>query len=235
MLKNPTAEFMVQTCLAGERATWPKLSRIRNRCAVELELDAAVQTLRARVVFSPSQVDLRRMTTGSVRGAPRQMGMKRRGSGSHINTQPQNTEDDDSVHNSRTSVSRPPAGLPMRRPISFLVRSATAYPLSFTAIESSAGESTYSARSSDADIDSFSESDASSPEPDDLVMRPRAKVDFFSSSQPVTPGSDHVLATSPLSSRSMISFPRFSLTSSPESKMKMLRPVGGEVKVKAPK
>jgi TAG lipase / steryl ester hydrolase / phospholipase A2 / LPA acyltransferase len=62
MLKNPTAEFMVQACLSGERATWPKLSRIRNHCAVELELDAAVQQLRARVVFSPSQVDLRRVT-----------------------------------------------------------------------------------------------------------------------------------------------------------------------------
>jgi TAG lipase/steryl ester hydrolase/phospholipase A2/LPA acyltransferase len=64
MLKNPTADFMVQACLSGERATWPKLSRIKNHCAVELELDAAVQQLRARVVFSPSQVDLRRFTTG---------------------------------------------------------------------------------------------------------------------------------------------------------------------------
>jgi TAG lipase / steryl ester hydrolase / phospholipase A2 / LPA acyltransferase len=64
MLKNPTSDFMVQACLSGERATWPKLSRIRNHCAVELELDAAVQQLRARVVFSPSQVDLRRFNTG---------------------------------------------------------------------------------------------------------------------------------------------------------------------------
>ena len=65
ILKNPTPDFMVQACLCGEQATWPKLSRIRNHCAVELELDAAVQKLRARVVFSPSQMDLRRMTTGS--------------------------------------------------------------------------------------------------------------------------------------------------------------------------
>lgn len=62
MLKNPTPEFLVQACLCGERATWPKLSRIRNHCAIELELDNAVQQLRARVVFSPSQVDLRRGT-----------------------------------------------------------------------------------------------------------------------------------------------------------------------------
>jgi len=66
ILKNPTAEFMTRSCLLGERATWPKLSRIRDRCAIELALDRAVHALRARVVFSKSQVDLRRMVTGSV-------------------------------------------------------------------------------------------------------------------------------------------------------------------------
>lgn len=59
MLSNPTPEFMHQAMLCGERATWPKLSRIKNHCAIELALDDAVQKLRARVVFSPSQVDLR--------------------------------------------------------------------------------------------------------------------------------------------------------------------------------
>lgn len=59
MLSNPTPEFMQQAQLSGERATWPKLSRIKNHCAIELALDDAVQKLRARVVFSPSQVDLR--------------------------------------------------------------------------------------------------------------------------------------------------------------------------------
>lgn len=59
MLKNPTTEFMLEAMLAGQRATWPKVSRIRNHCAIELALDDAVQKLRARVVFSPSQVDLR--------------------------------------------------------------------------------------------------------------------------------------------------------------------------------
>jgi TAG lipase / steryl ester hydrolase / phospholipase A2 / LPA acyltransferase len=59
MLSNPTAEFMLQAQLSGERATWPKLSRIRNHCAIELALDDAVHKLRARVAFSPSQVDLR--------------------------------------------------------------------------------------------------------------------------------------------------------------------------------
>lgn len=59
MLSNPTTEFMLHAQLSGERATWPKLSRIKNHCAIELALDDAVQKLRARVVFSPSQVDLR--------------------------------------------------------------------------------------------------------------------------------------------------------------------------------
>ena len=59
MLSNPTTEFMTRAMLGGERATWPKLSRVRNHCAIELALDDAVQKLRTRVVFSPSQVNLR--------------------------------------------------------------------------------------------------------------------------------------------------------------------------------
>ncbi|OQE39209.1 hypothetical protein PENCOP_c007G02228 [Penicillium coprophilum] len=59
LLENPTPEFMLSACLSGERATWPRLSRIRNHCAIELALDNAVQNMRARVAFSPSQVDLR--------------------------------------------------------------------------------------------------------------------------------------------------------------------------------
>ena len=65
ILSNPTPEFMIRNCISGEKATWPKLSRIRDRCAIELALDQAVHILRARVVFSKSQVDLRRMVTGS--------------------------------------------------------------------------------------------------------------------------------------------------------------------------
>ncbi|KAI1003120.1 Triacylglycerol lipase 4 [Podosphaera aphanis] len=51
ILTNPTPEFMEKALLYGERATWPKLSMIRNSCAVELELDSAVQEIRARLVF----------------------------------------------------------------------------------------------------------------------------------------------------------------------------------------
>ena len=59
LLRNPTPEFMEQATLCGERATWPKISRIQNHCAIELALDDTVQQLRSRIVFSPSQVNLR--------------------------------------------------------------------------------------------------------------------------------------------------------------------------------
>ncbi|KAF7618156.1 putative patatin family phospholipase [Aspergillus flavus] len=59
ILKNPTREFMLKACLSGERATWPKLRRIRNHCAIELALDSAIQQMRARVAFSSSQTTLR--------------------------------------------------------------------------------------------------------------------------------------------------------------------------------
>lgn len=61
MLKNPTTEFMLEACASGERATWPKLGRVRNHVAIELALDAAVQKIRARVALSYSQIDMRRL------------------------------------------------------------------------------------------------------------------------------------------------------------------------------
>jgi len=59
VLKNPTTDFMLRAMLSGEQATWPKLTQVRNHCAIELALDDAVQRVRTRLVFSPSQVDLR--------------------------------------------------------------------------------------------------------------------------------------------------------------------------------
>lgn len=53
VLQNPTTEFLHQACLSGERATWPKFSRVRNHLAIELALDSAVQSMRARVALSP--------------------------------------------------------------------------------------------------------------------------------------------------------------------------------------
>ncbi|KAF4594391.1 Lipase 4 [Ophiocordyceps camponoti-floridani] len=59
VMTNPTSDFLMRLMALGERATWPKLSRIRDRCAIELALDRAVHRLRTRVVFSQSQRDLR--------------------------------------------------------------------------------------------------------------------------------------------------------------------------------
>lgn len=69
LLSNPSVDFMLKCCLLGERAAWPKLSRIRDSCAIELALDRAVHRLRTRVVFSESQSNLRSIVSymGSVR------------------------------------------------------------------------------------------------------------------------------------------------------------------------
>ena len=80
MLSNPTPAFMHRAMLAGERATWPKLSIIRNHCAIELALDEVVQKLRARVAFSPSEVELRmrpQKTTNSRKGTRRRTQLRR--------------------------------------------------------------------------------------------------------------------------------------------------------------
>ncbi len=251
MLKNPTSDFMVEACLRGERATWPKLSRIRNHCAIELELDAAVQALRARVVFSPSQVDLRRMTTGSYAGAfpipLKRGGRERRDSSGNLHALRTNIAEEPT--RVRKSVSRPPRRTastywlqgskrhlpaPTRpRPRSehgtpLITSNPEENPFKFptdkTAFEpnaqipdiSSAGETTHSPLSgSDADIDSLTEE--SSPESNlrdelpglGLYYSPSSHnryalanlIDFFSTSQPITPKTDHILATSPATSR----------------------------------
>lgn len=69
ILSNPTVDFMLRSSIIGARATWPRMSRIRDRCAIELALDHAVHSLRTRVVFSESQRNLRALSTsiGSLR------------------------------------------------------------------------------------------------------------------------------------------------------------------------
>ncbi|KAF9698900.1 hypothetical protein EKO04_002971 [Ascochyta lentis] len=62
VLSNPTTEYMLGCLLTGQRATWPKLSRIQNHVAIELALDSLIQKLRARTVFSSAQTELRPST-----------------------------------------------------------------------------------------------------------------------------------------------------------------------------
>lgn len=58
VLSNPTTEYMLGCLLTGQRATWPKLSRIQNHVAIELALDGLIQKLRARTVFSSAQPEI---------------------------------------------------------------------------------------------------------------------------------------------------------------------------------
>jgi TAG lipase / steryl ester hydrolase / phospholipase A2 / LPA acyltransferase len=226
ILKNPTSEFMIQTCLSGERATWPRLSRIKNRCAVELELDVAVQTLRAGVVFSPSQVDLRRMTTENYYQLTKRNGRRRRDSSSNIR-RPTNNEEKEDTFDSLKKRLRPPLRttsshwmvrqhMPPLAPLVF-----TSSPFSPLTGEppnnghqpldmSSAGETTFSPPSSDADVDSHTDDSSAEPDNADNVSvglgtyhlnamnKSQHKLDLFSS-KPITPATDHVLATSPYS------------------------------------
>ncbi|KAG9294700.1 hypothetical protein G9A89_008179 [Geosiphon pyriformis] len=46
LLTNPTPELVQDASLRGERATWPKISIIRNHCQIELTLDEIIYRLR---------------------------------------------------------------------------------------------------------------------------------------------------------------------------------------------
>ncbi|KAF9898982.1 hypothetical protein BX616_003392 [Lobosporangium transversale] len=48
IVSNPTMQFMVDATLKGERATWPKISIIKNHCSIEHCLDDILYRLRLR-------------------------------------------------------------------------------------------------------------------------------------------------------------------------------------------
>ncbi|KAK3822233.1 MAG: hypothetical protein JOS17DRAFT_754163 [Linnemannia elongata] len=48
IVTNPTVEFLVNATLKGERATWPKISIIKNHCSIEHCLDDILYRLRLR-------------------------------------------------------------------------------------------------------------------------------------------------------------------------------------------
>jgi TAG lipase/steryl ester hydrolase/phospholipase A2/LPA acyltransferase len=57
VLTNPTPEYMAGCMLAGQRATWPKMSRIRNHLSIEMALDAAVHQLEGRAMLAERGLD----------------------------------------------------------------------------------------------------------------------------------------------------------------------------------
>ncbi|KAG0360782.1 hypothetical protein BGZ54_009389 [Gamsiella multidivaricata] len=48
IVTNPTVQFLVDATLKGERATWPKISIIKNHCSIEHCLDDILYRLRLR-------------------------------------------------------------------------------------------------------------------------------------------------------------------------------------------
>ncbi|TAQ91142.1 hypothetical protein B7494_g490 [Chlorociboria aeruginascens] len=223
ILKNPTPDFILQACLRGERATWPKLSMIRNHCAVELELDHAVQKLRERVVFSPSKTDLRRISSSI--NTNRSTRKRMEGSFRSMETTAEDSGDDDEKKDGRT---RPPFrtvstnwSIPRRYPpppTSFRSEHTTPMHTPYTGSESqpykfpipkhtftpsqqlpdvlSAEETTQSHLSSDADVDSIT--DESTLESDIPFTRP--KLDMYINSSRHGGAVDLFSASQPVTS-----------------------------------
>ncbi|ORY94010.1 putative esterase of the alpha-beta hydrolase superfamily [Syncephalastrum racemosum] len=88
VLSNPTNETVMESITRGERATWPKLSIIKNHLQVELTIDACLYRLRLRrlaeLPYNPangggrpllenrasSHLDIPRQTIESTRSTP---------------------------------------------------------------------------------------------------------------------------------------------------------------------
>ncbi|SSD60844.1 related to Lipase 5 [Saccharomycodes ludwigii] len=58
MLKNPTQNFLLEETIEGARATWPKMSIIKNHCAQEFELDKAITYLKTQIISNSKGADL---------------------------------------------------------------------------------------------------------------------------------------------------------------------------------
>ena len=228
MLSNPTPEFMEQAQLCGERATWPKLSRIRNHCAIELALDDAVQKLRTRVVFSSSQADLRLATYNSSSSTARRRGFKegrvekhrRRMSqasdpnvsvvrdskeGRYITIKGQQHQKSRSINNFHMESDRPSFGLDLS--VNTNVPSTVSYTRTSVPsnrqndiISSGAETSNFTPSDSDADASSSStESPFSPASPTPEETWSTSRQLFPHASQPVTPANDHRYSAFPTS------------------------------------
>ena len=77
MMANPTPEFMLRSTELGERATWPKMCRIKNSVAIEKALIRAINEFRDRVNFGPEAAKARQPVDGSNRGRSRTTGRRR--------------------------------------------------------------------------------------------------------------------------------------------------------------
>lgn len=192
ILSNPTKDFMEQAMANGQRATWPKLSRIRNHLAIELRLDEAVRKMTHKVAFSASQADLRVHHLHRPRSptATRVRGRSRRGSRGSLQSArstilPRQELGRQAVHRPIRSMCDPPSTSPYTPAIKVPGPDASDY---FSSADDSASpRSTSPMPESDADDeavyhDSESPPAASPPSHDNLWPATRRVF-----SQPVTP------------------------------------------------
>lgn len=54
LLSNPTKQFFLRELTNGARATWPKISIIKNHCGQEFGLDKAISYLKGKIIVSSS-------------------------------------------------------------------------------------------------------------------------------------------------------------------------------------
>ncbi|CCH62820.1 hypothetical protein TBLA_0I01620 [Henningerozyma blattae CBS 6284] len=54
LLANPTNEILLREVTNGARATWPKVSIIKNHCSQEFALDKAIAFLKGKIIVSSS-------------------------------------------------------------------------------------------------------------------------------------------------------------------------------------
>lgn len=54
LLVNPSTDFLLRETVNGARATWPKVSVIKNHCEQEFELDKAISFLKGKIISNPS-------------------------------------------------------------------------------------------------------------------------------------------------------------------------------------
>lgn len=222
VLANPTTEFMVQAMLCGERATWPKLSRIRNHCAIELALDNAVQQLRARVVFSPSQIDLRLNTFG--RATRSERGRRRRTSSDRHAGERRSVE---SLQLPVTQALRPQTHVSF--PLELIIPASASTKIAGPSADyTSSGQDTTvsssAAEAEDSDALSSDSSFGSPPSPHPLLW-PSTRQLFPSASQPVSPSIASKTFLSPSASAATLSMtpaPMIREPSTPELRYKRL-------------
>lgn len=54
LINNPSQEFLLHETTFGARATWPKISMIKNSCGQEFALDKAIFFLKEKIIMSTS-------------------------------------------------------------------------------------------------------------------------------------------------------------------------------------